>query len=91
MTFLFPYTCFVHLSPFSMERALPGEDKARTKSAPKPLQNTLHGKRALDLTIFMYMYIYIYVYFIFIIEFCYHIYVAYKNLSLSSYVSLSLL
>ena len=26
--------------------ALPGEDKARTKSAPKPLQNTLHGKRA---------------------------------------------
>ena len=25
----------------------PGEDKARTKSAPKPLQNTLHGKRAL--------------------------------------------
>ena len=21
----------------------PGEDKARTKSAPKPLQNTLHG------------------------------------------------
>ena len=29
-------------------KALPGEDKARTKSAPKPLQNTLHGKRALE-------------------------------------------
>ena len=29
-------------------KALPGEDKARTKSAPNPLQNTLHGKRALD-------------------------------------------
>ena len=27
-------------------KALPGEDKARTKSAPKPFQNTLHGKRA---------------------------------------------
>ena len=27
-------------------KALPGEDKARTKSVPKPLQNTLHGKRA---------------------------------------------
>ena len=32
----------------SSPEALPGEDKARTKSAPKPLQNTLHGKRALD-------------------------------------------
>ena len=29
-------------------KALPGEDKAHTKSAPKPLQNTLHGKRALS-------------------------------------------
>ena len=27
-------------------KALPGEDKSRTKSAPKPLQNTLHVKRA---------------------------------------------
>ena len=29
-------------------KALPGANKARTKSAPNPLQNTLHGKRALD-------------------------------------------
>ena len=28
-------------------KALPGAYKARTKSAPNPLQNTLHGKRAL--------------------------------------------
>ena len=35
------------LSPFSMER-VPGAYKARKKSAPNPLQNTLHGKRALD-------------------------------------------
>ena len=27
-------------------KALPGAYKARTKSAPNPLQNTLHGKRA---------------------------------------------
>ena len=28
-------------------KALPGAYKARTKSAPNPLKNTLHGKRAL--------------------------------------------
>ena len=32
---------------FCPRQALPGEDKARTKSAQNPLQNTLHGKRAL--------------------------------------------
>ena len=36
----------------SMEsRALPGAYKARTKSAPNPLQNTVHGKRALPRTV----------------------------------------
>ena len=36
----------VQIALSSPGKALPGEDKARTKSAPKPLQNTLHGKRA---------------------------------------------
>ena len=31
-------------------KALPGAYKERTKSAPNPLQNTLHGKRALGYT-----------------------------------------
>ena len=33
-------------APYPRRVGLPGEDKARTKSAPQPLQNTLHGKRA---------------------------------------------
>ena len=34
-------------TPSFIRKALPGAYKARTKSAPNPLQNTLHGKRAL--------------------------------------------
>ena len=45
---VFHGACFGAVSALSSPgKALPGEDKARTKSAPKPLQNTLHGKRAL--------------------------------------------
>ena len=43
--FGFLYFFYIYKAP----KALPGAYKARTKSAPNPLQNTLHGKRALGL------------------------------------------
>ena len=47
---VFHGACFEAVSAPTLSapgKALPGEDKAaRTKSAPNPLQNTLHGKRA---------------------------------------------
>ena len=42
-----PRLCQRLIGPYAPGKALPGAYKARTKSAPNPLQNTLHGKRAL--------------------------------------------